>query len=403
MKVLVGLSGGVDSAVAAWKLMQEGHDVTCCFMRNWDSLTNADIEGNPDLTNDICPQEQDYNDARAVADHLGLKLLRADFIQEYWDHVFQTFLKEYERGRTPNPDILCNKYIKFDSFFDFATSQGFEAVATGHYANNRQEDGFVWLTRAQDRNKDQTYFLCQVPENKIARTLFPIGGLTKPEVRRIAEALRLESVASKKDSTGICFIGERNFRLFLSNYLPMKPGPIVDIDSGNVLGEHQWVLYYTVGQRKGLNITAHKGPWFVAGKDVSRNELYVCHVDHQDWLLSDACLVEDINWIVPDDWNIPEKLTAKFRYRQPDQEVQVTCLDKTTALVKYPQGIRSVTAGQEAVFYDGDRCLGGGTIEEVFWNGRSVQQTIAAALNRSDASGYPDPNGNSPEPEETHA
>lgn len=383
MKVLVGLSGGVDSAVAAWKLMQEGHDVTCCFMRNWDSLTNSDINGNPTIGDDICPQEADYNDALAVAEHLGLQLLRADFIQEYWDNVFQTFLKEYERGRTPNPDILCNKYIKFDSFFDFAMSHGFEAVATGHYADTKTKDGFTWLTRAADQNKDQTYFLCQVPEDKIARTLFPIGELEKPEVRRIAADLDLESVASKKDSTGICFIGERNFREFLSNYLPMKPGPIVDIDTGKVLGEHQGVLYYTVGQRKGLNITAHKGPWFVIGKDVNRNELYVCHTSRQDWLVSDACFVDDINWIVPEGYEIPTSLTAKFRYRQPDQPVQVERLSERSVMVRYPQGIRSVTAGQEAVFYDGERCLGGGTIETVYRDGQDVVDRIQSALNQA--------------------
>ncbi len=380
MKVLVGLSGGVDSAIAAWKLMQEGHDVTCCFMRNWDSLTNADIEGNPTIGDDICPQEQDYSDALAVARHLGLELLRADFIQEYWDNVFQTFLKEYERGRTPNPDILCNKYIKFDSFFDFAMSHGFDAVATGHYASVTQDAGFTWLSRAADQNKDQTYFLCQVPESRIAKTLFPIGSLRKPEVRRLAAELDLESVASKKDSTGICFIGERDFRAFLSNYLPMKPGPIVDLDTGRMLGEHQGVLYYTVGQRKGLNITAHKGPWFVIGKDVYRNELYVCHESRQDWLVSDACLVKDINWIIPDWFQIPEKLTAKFRYRQPDQAVFLERLDDDSALVRYPQGIRSVTEGQEAVFYDGDKCLGGGTIEEVFRDGVAVKDRIRSAL-----------------------
>lgn len=380
MKVLVGLSGGVDSAIAAYELQKAGYDVTCCFMRNWDSLTNQDIAGNPDIYDDICPQEQDYNDARAVADHLGLKLLRADFIQEYWDSVFQTFLKEYEKGRTPNPDILCNKYIKFDSFFQYALDHGFDKVATGHYASNKEEDGFTWLTRAADTNKDQTYFLAQVPSDKIARTLFPIGDLKKPQVRQLAAELDLESVASKKDSTGICFIGERNFRQFLSNYLPMTPGKIIDIDTGQVVGEHQGVLYYTVGQRKGLNITAFKGPWFVAGKDIHKNELYVCRFDHDQWLESDSCTVSGINWMIPQGWQVPEAITAKFRYRQADQDILLERTGPDTAIVRYPWKIRSVTPGQECVFYYGDKCLGGGVIDQVYSEGRDIQEMIREKL-----------------------
>ena len=380
MKVLLGLSGGVDSAVAAYLLQQQGHDVTCCFMRNWDSFANNDIEGNPTIMDSTCPQEQDYMDAKAVADHLGLPMLRVDFIKEYWDYVFSRFLKEYEAARTPNPDILCNKYIKFDAFFNYAMELGFDAVATGHYASNRKEkNGFTYLTRAIDQNKDQTYFLCQVSSEAIEKTLFPIGVLEKPQVRQIADQLQLESVATKKDSTGICFIGERNFRQFLSNYLPSKEGDIVDVDTGNVIGKHVGVLYYTVGQRKGLNIDHEKGPWFVVGKDAFTNRLYVCHASRAEWLMSDSCIVTNINWILPSLYEIPMHCTCKFRYRQKDQEVKLQRIDDTTIRVMYPQKIASITCGQEAVFYDGEKCIGGGVIDQVFIGDEDLNEKIIHA------------------------
>lgn len=376
-KILLGLSGGVDSAVAAYILKEQGYDVTCAFMRNWDAYANNDILGNPTIQDDVCPQEQDYMDAKAVADKLGLPLLRVDFVKEYWDDVFTTFLKEYERGRTPNPDILCNKYIKFDAFMKFAHQQGFDTVATGHYARVNHEGEESVLLRGKDTNKDQTYFLCQISQAALSHAVFPIGELTKQEVRRIADELQLESVAQKKDSTGICFIGERNFRQFLKNYLPMHEGDIVNIADLQILGKHSGVIYYTIGQRKGLGIGGTKGPWFVIGKDVKRNVLYVANGDDKEWLLSTSCIVSDVNWFSKHRPQGEYACTAKFRYRQTDHEVSLRFADDSTVFVSYPNGVMSVTAGQEAVFYQGETCLGGGVIDEVFINDISVEQKIA--------------------------
>lgn len=379
MKILVGLSGGVDSAVAAYLLKEQGHEVTCAFMRNWDSLTNNDTLGNPTLDQAVCPQEMDYQDAVAVADKLKLPLLRVDFIQEYWEDVFQTFLSEYQKGRTPNPDILCNKYIKFDRFMNFAMKQGFDYVATGHYAAVDHQPHFSYLKRAKDHNKDQTYFLCQVSQEALRKTLFPLGEIEKPQVRKIAEELEL-SIAKKKDSTGICFIGERNFREFLKNYLPSKSGNVIDINCGKVLRQHEGVLYYTIGQRKGLDIGGEGGPWFVVGKNVLTNELYVASQNHSELLFSDECWVSGFNELADVDWSQPIQCTAKFRYRQSDNPVTLIRKDAEHVQVLYPQTVSSVTCGQEAVFYLGDTVLGGGVIDCVLLKGKSMEQRIQEVL-----------------------
>lgn len=375
-KVLLGLSGGVDSAVAAYILKEQGYDVTCAFMRNWDSYANNDILGNPTIQDDVCPQEQDYLDAKAVADTLELPLLRVDFVKEYWDDVFTTFLDEYKKGRTPNPDILCNKYIKFDAFYRYACSLGFDTLATGHYARVVHNEKESVLLRGIDQNKDQTYFLCQIPQSALSHALFPIGDLEKHEVREIAEKLQLNSVSKKKDSTGICFIGERNFRQFLANYLPMQDGDIIDINSLEVIGRHTGVLYYTIGQRKGLGIGGTKGPWFVIGKDVEKNILYVANGDEKQWLLSTSCIVSGVNWFGSERPSGELHCSAKFRYRQKDHDVSIRFVDDHTIFVKYPSGVSAVTSGQEAVFYQDEVCLGGGVIEAVFMGDMSVDEKI---------------------------
>ena len=277
-KVIVGVSGGVDSSVALILLKNQGYEVEGLFMRNWDSLVNNDINGNPTLENDICTQEQDYNDAKSVCDKLGVKLHRVDFVKEYWDYVFSYFLDELKKGRTPNPDVMCNKYIKFDLFIKEAKKLGADYIATGHYA--KIIDGNLY--KAKDINKDQSYFLSQLTNEQLKNVLFPLGDITKDKVRKIAREYDLVT-KDKKDSTGICFIGERNFRKFLSNYLPNKPGNIVNIDTNEVLGTHIGLMHYTVGQRKGLNIGGTKEKLFVVGKDLNKNILYVVY--HISFLL----------------------------------------------------------------------------------------------------------------------
>lgn len=363
-KVVIGMSGGVDSSVAAILLKKQGYDVIGLFMRNWDSSINNDILGNPDLNSDICPQEKDYNDALKVCEKIGIPLHRIDFVKEYWDYVFTYFLDELKRGRTPNPDIMCNKYIKFDMFAKEARKLGADYIATGHYA--RLKDGK--LLRGIDQNKDQTYFLSQLSSKQLENVLFPIGDLEKPEVRKIANEYDLIT-ANKKDSTGICFIGERNFSKFLSNYLPNQTGDIVNIETNEVIGKHVGLMYYTIGQRKGLNIGGNSDRIFVVGKNLDKNILYVAHGDDNKYLISDSCIVEMVNWNA--DRNITE-CSAKFRYRQKDNDVKVKFLDDGNMLVSYEQGVKSVTPGQACAFYLGEECLGGGIIKEVRKNGEKL-------------------------------
>ena len=370
-RVVLGLSGGVDSAVAAYLLKEQGYEVIGVFMRNWDSSLNNDILGNPTNNNDVCPQEMDYNDARRVAEHLGIEIRRVDFIKEYWDQVFTYFIDEYAKGRTPNPDILCNKHIKFKAFLDYAMSIGADYIATGHYARiDHSDPNKSLMLRGVDSNKDQTYFLCQLSQAQIKDALFPVGHLTKPQVRELAIQLDLP-VANKKDSTGICFIGERDFREFLKNYIPAKPGKMVDIVSKKVIGEHQGIMYYTIGQRKGLNIGGATAPWFVCGKNYDQNILYIAQGDESEWLHSDGCLVSDMNWII-DDHGDEFHCQAKFRYRQKDNEVTIKKIDDTHIFVTFDAPIKSVTPGQAAVFYDGEVCLGGGTIDKVYKDGKEL-------------------------------
>lgn len=362
-KVVIGMSGGVDSSVAAILLKKQGYEVIGLFMRNWDTSVNGDFLGNPDLGDPICPQEKDYNDALKVCDKLDIPLHRIDFVKEYWDYVFTYFLEELKNGRTPNPDIMCNKYIKFDMFVKEAEKLGADYIATGHYA--RMNDGK--LLRAIDSNKDQTYFLSQVSKKQLENVLFPIGDLEKPEVRKIAEEYGLVT-AEKKDSTGICFIGERNFTKFLENYLPNTPGKVVEIDTKEVIGEHIGLMYYTIGQRRGLNIGGSKERMFVVGKDLKENILYISY-GNTDYLISDSCIVDTVNF---NSDKRPVDCTAKFRYRQPDNAVSLEYLENGNILVKYPQGVKAVTPGQACVFYDGEECLGGGIIKEVWKNGEKL-------------------------------
>lgn len=362
-KVIVGISGGVDSIVSAYLLKQQGYEVEGLFMRNWDSNVNNDINGNPTLNNNICTQEQDYNDALEVCNKLDIKLHRVDFIKEYWDYVFTYFLDELKKGRTPNPDIMCNKYIKFDMFKKEADKLGADYIATGHYA--KMKDGKLY--KAKDSNKDQTYFLSQVSKEQLSNVIFPLGDIEKTEVRKIAKDLGLV-VADKKDSTGICFIGERNFKDFLTNYLPNIPGNIVDIDTNNVIGKHIGLMYYTIGQRRGLNIGGNTDRLYVVGKNLNKNILYVSLGDDTKYLQTDEALIEEVNFISD---KRPSKATAKFRYRQEEIPVTIEYLENNEIIVKY-DNIKSVTPGQACVLYLNEECLGGGIIKEVRKNGKKL-------------------------------
>lgn len=368
--VVVGLSGGVDSAVSAYLLKEEGYEVIGLFMRNWDSAMNNDILGNPNDPNDVCPQEQDYMDAKKVAEHLGIKLYRHDFVKEYWDYVFSYFIDEYKKNRTPNPDILCNKYVKFAGFQKAASDLGADYFAYGHYARRRTVNGQHFLLRGLDNNKDQSYFLSQLSQDQLAKSLFPVGELKKEDVRRIAKEQAIPTF-DKKDSTGICFIGERDFKEFLKNYIFTKPGNIETID-GKVIGRHEGLMYHTIGQRKGLEIGGLKdypnAPWFVIGKDIDRNVLIAGQGKHHPLLYANRVIVEDVHWISNQKFQGLLECQAKFRYRQKDSTVLLKWIDESHIEVISNQPIKAVTPGQAAVFYQGEVCLGGGVIQASYQN-----------------------------------
>ena len=352
-RIVVGMSGGVDSSVAALLLKEQGYDVVGVFMKNWEEKDE----------NGVCTAESDWQDVRDVCDLIGIPYYSVNFAREYWDRVFSYFLKEYRAGRTPNPDVLCNREIKFRAFLDFAMSLGAARMATGHFVRTDEEGR---LLRGADPNKDQSYFLYMLHAEQLKKAMFPVGGMTKQEVRALAAARGLP-VSAKKDSTGVCFIGERNFKKFLSEYLPAQPGEMVAPD-GTVVGRHDGLMYYTLGQRRGLGIggCGDGRSWFVIGKDLEKNRLLVAQGEDHPMLYSSRCLAEDVTWVGEAPLREGEMLhcTAKYRYRQPDQAVRVTLKDgKLLAESEEPQ--RAVTPGQSLVLYDGETCLGGGIVTEV--------------------------------------
>ena len=364
--VIVGMSGGVDSSVSALLLKQQGYRVEGLFMKNWDE----------DDGTEYCTAKTDLADAERVCEKIGIKLHTANFAAEYWDNVFEHFLEEYKAGRTPNPDILCNREIKFKVFLEYAKILGGDYIATGHYVRRADRDGHTYLLKGLDPNKDQSYFLHAVGEAEFAKSLFPVGDIAKPEVRRIAEEHGLVT-HNKKDSTGICFIGERRFKDFLQQYLPAQPGEIQTPD-GTVIGQHSGLMYHTIGQRQGLGIGGVKGaneePWFVAHKDLNRNVLVVVQGTNHPLLFTNHLIAQQAHWIngVPVDsnsLNLPGTpsssftCTAKNRYRQEDQSCRVTILADGTLDILFDTPQRAVTPGQSVVFYQGDVCLGGAVIE----------------------------------------
>ena len=352
-RIVIGLSGGVDSSAAALLLKEQGQDVVGVFMKNWDEQDE----------NGCCTAEQDYSDARRIAEQIGIPFYSVSFTKEYYDRVFTYFLEEYRRGRTPNPDILCNTEIKFRAFLDLAMTMDAAALATGHYARLDKTRG-VHLLRARDAGKDQTYFLAGLTSKQLEKAMFPIGDLEKPMVRELAARAGLVT-ANKKDSTGVCFIGERNFKKFLMQFLPAQPGDMIDV-TGKKVGRHDGLMYYTMGQRRGLGIGGmNEGTgesWFVVGKDLKNNRLIVQQGEHEE-LYSTALEVENMHFIAGEAPKKQFRCTAKFRYRQPDQGVTVT-MDGERAVIDFDKPQRAVTKGQWAVLYDGDECLGGGPIDE---------------------------------------
>lgn len=355
-RVVVGMSGGVDSSVAAWLLKQQGYEVIGVFMKNWED----------DDDSEYCSSRQDWLDAASVADVVGVDIEAVNFAADYKDRVFAEFLREYQAGRTPNPDVLCNAEIKFKAFLDHALTLGADKIATGHYARVREMNGQFQLLKALDASKDQSYFLHRLNQEQLAKTLFPLGEMNKTEVRRLAEQLKLPN-ARKKDSTGICFIGERPFREFLHRYLAFKPGEMVTPE-GKVVGQHVGLSFYTLGQRKGIGLGGSKDgsgePWFVADKDLDNNRLIVVQGHDHDLLLSGALQAEQISWVAGHS-PAAGAYAAKTRYRQADAECQLHLSDAAFDL-QFSQPQWAVTPGQSAVIYDGEVCLGGGIIHRVF-------------------------------------
>ena len=354
-RVVVGMSGGVDSSVTAHLLKEQGYDVIGIFMKNWDDTDE----------NGVCTATEDYNDVIAVCNQIGIPYYAVNFEKEYWDKVFTYFLDEYTKGRTPNPDVMCNKEIKFKAFLEHALKLGADYVATGHYARvRRREDGHVEMLRGVDNNKDQTYFLNQLSQSQLSRVMFPLGDIDKKEVRKIAEEQAL-ATAKKKDSTGICFIGERNFKTFLSQYLPAQSGEMRTLN-GEKIGTHAGLMYYTIGQRHGLGIGGDGDPWFVVGKNLKDNVLYVEQGFHHEALYSDYLIASDISFINELDFSTPIQCSAKFRYRQKDTNVTVEKISDNQIKVIFEEPVRAITPGQAVVLYDGEVCLGGATIDEVY-------------------------------------
>ncbi|MFC4768180.1 tRNA 2-thiouridine(34) synthase MnmA [Effusibacillus consociatus] len=366
-RVICGMSGGVDSSVTALLLKQQGYDVVGVFMKNWD---DTDEFGH-------CTAEDDFHDVRRVCDHIGIPYYTVNFEKEYMDKVFAYFLDEYRKGRTPNPDVMCNREIKFGEFLEKALDLGADYIATGHYARVDFVDGEYRLLRGADPNKDQTYFLNALNQYQLSKAMFPIGHLTKQQVREIALEADLPT-AKKKDSTGICFIGERNFREFLSNYLPAKPGEMRTL-SGEVMGRHEGLMYYTLGQRHGIGLGGAGDPWFVVDKDIENNILYVERGSDHPRLYSKGLFATDVNWVSNKMPEEPFTCTAKFRYRQLDQGVTVYRKPDTTCDVIFDQPQKAVTPGQAVVFYQGELCLGGGIIDKVY---RELPASYEAAMSK---------------------